>query len=51
MDLPKTVDVNVEDVFSLERKSVEIVLSRVKSFIKLSEERKEKVEPVDLDDV
>ena len=51
VDLPKTVDVDVEDVFSLERKSVEIVLSRVKSFIKLSEERKEKVEPVNLDDV
>ena len=43
--------VAVEDVFSPERDSVEAVVSRVKIFVKLSEEREKEVAPVNLGDV
>ena len=46
VDLPKAD--NVEDVFSLERESVQIVVRRVKNFIKLSEEREKEAVPIDL---
>ena len=49
VDLPKAV--NVEDVYSIERESVEVVVRRVKNFIKLSEEREKEAATVDLDNV
>ena len=44
-ELPLTV--TVEDVYSVERESVETVLSKVKDFIKLSEEREEQAKTVE----
>ena len=47
-DTLRTVTVEVEDVFSPERDSVEVVLSRVKKFKELSDEREKDIVPVNL---
>ena len=47
-DTLRTVTVEVEDVFSPERDSVEVVVSRVKKFKELSDEREKDIVPVNL---